>query len=233
MLDGIHGKAGRHHHHTQDKNRGEKLLAFVRNNVCYNVERVIISVDAEEPQDSRHTEEPEGSGACREEHRQIVGEEGEKIDNPCSGYRVFRISPFPGIRIEAGGSVHPQHIVNCKKRHGNGFYCIQQGSVSACNPVKGSGKGSDQINHQHQGADHVIALVDRIIHHADRNHFKHFLPEGQWFRVTFLCQASPRLLSDSFRTTNTSYHNLCLLSIPQCTFSTLPEKSCYFFRRIV
>ena len=62
-----------------------KIKKLIDDNVRNNVQRVIIGIDAEKPEDSRHAEETESHSSSREEHRQIVGEEGEQIDNPRKG----------------------------------------------------------------------------------------------------------------------------------------------------
>ena len=44
--------------------------------------------------------------------------------------------------------------------------------------VKGSGKRPDKVQEKQAGADHVVALVDPVVHHADRDHLEHPLAQS-------------------------------------------------------
>ena len=44
--------------------------------------------------------------------------------------------------------------------------------------VKGSGERPNEVQKEQTGADRVIALVDSVIHHADRNHLEHSLAQA-------------------------------------------------------
>ena len=180
MLNGIHGQARRQHQHQNDKHRGHQLLLFVGNNVRDHIERVIIGTDPEKPQNSRHPEQPEGHHPRREEHGQIVGEEGEQVDNAGPGGDVFQagVGHVP-VRVKAGGGVETKHIVNGEKGDGYGVYLTKQLTVAGGYAVKRTEKRSDQVDQQQAGADDVISLVDGVIHHADGYHLEYLLPEGK------------------------------------------------------
>ena len=179
MLDGIHGKTGRQHQDEDNKNRGQKLLLLADQNFGDYIQRVIIGVDPEKTKDPRHPDQAERNGADREKHRQIVWQEGKQIDDSGCGKRVLIIRPGADlIRIQAGRRIHPQHIVKGEKSNRDSLHLRQKRTVMCLNRVEGDRKCPRQVNEQHGDADDVIALVNRVVHHADRDHFKHSLPHS-------------------------------------------------------
>ena len=139
----------------------------------------VVGVDAEKAQDSCHADQTEGHRPRREEHRQIIRQEGHQVDDPGTGKRIPHVRTCAVlIRVQAGRRIHSQHIVQREKSNGNGLDMMEEHTVFCGIAVKSSRKGPDEVQKKQAGADRVIALVDSVIHHADGNHLEHPLAQS-------------------------------------------------------
>ena len=179
MLDGVHGKTGGQHQNEDDEHRGEQLLALADNDVGDDVHRVVVGVDAEKAQDSCHTDQAERHRSRREEHRQIIRQEGHQVNDTGTGQRIPHVRTRTVlVRVQAWRRIHSKHIVQREKSDGNGLDMMEKHAVFCGIVVKGSGERPNEVQKEQTGADRVIALVDSVIHHADRNHLEHSLAQA-------------------------------------------------------
>ena len=95
-------------------------------------------------------------------------------------------------RIKTGRGKDPQDIIQGKEGNRDRFHPAQKLSVLQRDRIKGPRKRADQIDEQHGRADHIIALIDRIVHHADGYHLKNTLAEiFQLFSAGFQTDLPP------------------------------------------
>ena len=164
-------QTGGHHQHADDENRREQLLLLADDDLGDDVEGIVVGVDTEQTEDPYDAEQTEHRGAGGEENGQIVGQKREQINDPVKGEHIApqRVQ-LVKVRIEIVGRKEAQNIIHGKEEHRDSLHPGEQRTVDCADIVKGHGKGRDQIDKQRQGADDIIALVDRVVHNADRDH---------------------------------------------------------------
>ena len=178
MLDRIHGQAGSQHQNENNEKRSQELLCLAGDDLADDIQGIVIGVDAEQPQDARHPDQAERDRAGREEHRHVVRQERKQVNNAGTGFDVLPVGRQALLAgIEAGGGKNAQDIVQRKEGDRDRLYTAQELSVLQRDGVEGPCKGADQIDEQHGRADHIIALIDRVIHDADRHHLEDALAE--------------------------------------------------------
>ena len=172
VFERVHTKARTEHQHEDDEHRREQLLFFADDDLGDDVERIVIRIDAEQPEDPRHAEQPERRRAGREEHRQVERQERESINDAAGRQNIFGERPALGeLRVQAFCRQQPENIVQREKGDRDLLHKIKQRTVGQTHAVERVGKRPDEIDDQHQRADNVVPLVDRIIHHAHGYHF--------------------------------------------------------------
>ena len=95
MLQTVHTKAGRHHQHQNDEHGRKQLLFLAGNNRRDHVDGVVIGIDLKQAENAHHTEHTEDRRTCREYDGQIMGQEGQQINDARKRQQVF----FRGLPV--------------------------------------------------------------------------------------------------------------------------------------
>ena len=153
-------------------------------------------------ENTRHAEQPERRRAAREKDRQIKRQERQKIDDTPRGQHVFGESaPLGELRVQALCRHETQRIVEREEGDRDLLGEIEERCVLRAHAVERVRKRPDKVHDQHQRADDVVPLVDRIVHHAHRHHFE----KAHAYFVPFLSAIGLHRLSPSVRRDLTEY----------------------------
>ena len=142
---------------------GKELLFFAGQNLCDQLEGVIIGVDTEKPEYSHGPQHTEGYGSRGEEYRKKIRKEREQVHDSGKGKHVFSNSVCRAhLGIKVFCRPESQNIIDKKCGYSDPFYKEKNGFVLCADIIIGKHYADGQIYYNEKNINEIIQMTDKI-----------------------------------------------------------------------